>query len=114
MKEGGSMYSAEKVAILKDLINGEWVDCDKVQEALSIDFSTGLKMFDFSRTAEWNPPPLNGQKITTKFRLKGLKEGRWKGAGMGDYYCSLCCTTFSGGDTFKYCPECGAKMGDDQ
>ena len=67
------MTDSEKIAILKDLINGEWVDCDKVQEALSIDFSTGLKMFDFSRTAEWNPYPLNGQKITIKFRLKTPK-----------------------------------------
>ena len=56
--------------ILKRLINGEWVDCDDVQKALGIDFRTGLKMFDFSRTAEWNPYPLNGQKITIKFRLK--------------------------------------------
>lgn len=104
------MYSAEKVAILKDLINGEWVDCEKVQEALSIDFSTGLKMFEFSRTAEWNPPPLNGQKITVKFRLKGLNEGRWKGNGMGDYRCSECWSVYSGGDEFEYCPHCGAYM----
>lgn len=67
------MNDSEKITVLKDLINGEWVDCDKVQEALSIDFSTGLKMFDFSRTAEWNPYPLNGQKITIKFRLKTPK-----------------------------------------
>ena len=56
--------------VLKRLFNGEWVDCEDVQEALGIDFKTGLKMFDFSRTAEWNPYPLNGQKITIKFRLK--------------------------------------------
>ena len=55
---------------LKKFINGEWVDTDIIQTILGIDFSTGLKMFDFSRTAEWNPAPLNGQKITTKFRLK--------------------------------------------
>ena len=30
-------------------------------------------MFDFSRTAEWNPAPLNGQKITTKFRPKEIE-----------------------------------------
>ena len=39
-----------------------------------------------------------------------VREGRWKGAGMGDYYCSLCCNTYSGGDEFNYCPNCGAKM----
>ena len=38
------------------------------------------------------------------------KEGRWKGAGMGDYYCSLCCETYTGGNEYKYCPNCGAKM----
>ena len=39
-----------------------------------------------------------------------VRKGRWKGAGMGDYYCSLCCNTYSGGDEFNYCPNCGAKM----
>lgn len=38
------------------------------------------------------------------------KEGRWKGAGMGDYYCSLCCETYTGGNEYKFCPNCGAKM----
>ena len=38
-----------------------------------------------------------------------VKHGRWKGAGMGDYYCSLCQEVVSGSD-FKYCPNCGAKM----
>ena len=60
----------EHLEALKKFINGEWVDTDIIQTILGIDFSTGLKMFDFSRTADWNPAPLNGQKITTKFRLK--------------------------------------------
>lgn len=60
----------EHLEALKKFINGEWVDTDIIQTILGIDFSTGLEMFDFSRTAEWNPAPLNGQKITTKFRLK--------------------------------------------
>ena len=59
-----------KYETLKKLIDGEWVDCHSVQDALEIDFSTGLDRFDFSREVEWNPAPLNGQKITTKFRLK--------------------------------------------
>lgn len=36
------------------------------------------------------------------------REARWKGAGMGDYYCSLCQHQMSG--RTKFCPECGAKM----
>ena len=65
-----------EVETLKKLIQGEWVDTELVCKALSIDFSTGMKMFDFSRTAEWNKPPLNGQKVTTKFRLKNQNERR--------------------------------------
>lgn len=59
--------------VLVQLISGAWVDCKSVQDALGIDFGTGLKMFDFGRIAKWNPPPLNGQKIETNFRLKTPK-----------------------------------------
>lgn len=59
-----------KYETLKRFVDGEWVDCHSVQDALEIDFSTGLNRFDFRREVEWNPAPLNGQKITTKFRLK--------------------------------------------
>ena len=38
------------------------------------------------------------------------REGRWKGAGFGDYYCSLCCSEYSGAEEYNYCPNCGAKM----
>lgn len=110
---------AEPFNALKSLVNGEWVDCKLVQEALGIDFNTGFKMFDFSRTAEWNPAPLNGQKITTKFKLKNAVEvvhGEW------DKYqryaiCSECeagfCYYKNEVDRFRYCPNCGAKMDGD-
>lgn len=73
--------SVDTVDVLKRLLDGEWVDTEEVKQALGIDFATGCRLFDLSRTAKWNPPPLNGQKITTKFRLKA-----------------------------PYCPNCGAKM----
>lgn len=59
--------------ILKQFIKGEWIDCDVIQNLLDIDFGTGLHNFAFSRTAEWNPAPLNGQKITIKFKINRLK-----------------------------------------
>ena len=61
---------------LKKLLNGEWADTDAVQEALGISFSEGMKMFDFGRMVAWNRPPLNGQRIVTKFRIcdKTIKE----------------------------------------
>lgn len=34
---------------------------------------------------------------------------RWKGAGMGDYECTLCGETVSG-NRERYCPYCGATM----
>ena len=64
--------SEMKTEILKRFFDGEWVDCDDLQEVFGIDFATGLKLFDFSRTAEWNPYPQNGQKITCQFRLKNV------------------------------------------
>lgn len=38
-------------------------------------------------------------------------EGRWKGAGMGDYRCSLCDETVNG--KYKFCSNCGAKNKED-
>lgn len=50
--------------------NGEWCDTRDICRLLNITFSDGLYMFEFSRTAEWNKAPLNGQIITTQFRRK--------------------------------------------
>lgn len=66
------------IETLKKLCKGEWVDTDDVQRILGISFHEGLKIFDFSRTAEWwsivgetpEERQRNGQKITTCFRLK--------------------------------------------
>ena len=44
---------------------------------------------------------------------KGYRQvphARWKGAGFGDYYCSLCASEYSGADEFNFCPNCGADM----
>lgn len=38
-----------------------------------------------------------------------VPEGRWKGAGFGDYRCSLCDEETSG--TPDFCPHCHAYMG---
>ena len=41
-----------------------------VCSALDLDFKTCMHMFDFSREVFWNKPPLNGQFIITKFRIR--------------------------------------------
>lgn len=48
-------------------------------------------------------------KIEKPITIKLVRQARWKGAGMGDYYCSLCCKTVSG-NRERYCPSCGAEM----
>lgn len=60
----------EQLNAIRNLFKGEWVDTEIICKALDIDFSTGLRMFDFNRQAKWCKPPLNGQIVTTKFRLK--------------------------------------------
>lgn len=42
-------------------------------------------------------------------KSENIKEGRWKGAGMGDYSCSLCGHIVSE-NTKRICPECKARM----
>lgn len=40
--------------------------------------------------------------------MNANKQARWKGAGMGEYYCSLCCEV---GDVRSLrCPNCEALM----
>lgn len=41
------------------------------------------------------------------------KQARWKGAGLGDYYCSLCCEEVSG-NREQRCPNCNALMYTDE
>lgn len=40
---------------------------------------------------------------------KNPVDGRWKGAGFGDYRCSVCDEETSGQP--EYCPHCNAYMG---
>lgn len=56
--------------ILTAFDNGEWCNTQDICRLLNITFEEGLRRFEFSRTAEWNQPPLNGQKITTQFRIR--------------------------------------------
>lgn len=68
---------------IRKLLSGEWVDCEKVQEALRMSFSECFCLLDFSRTAEWwsivgeteEERAIDGQKITRKFRLKSKNNG---------------------------------------
>lgn len=46
----------------------EWIESKIIQEHFNMTFSECLNNFGFNRQAEWNPAPLNGQKIKCYFR----------------------------------------------
>ena len=46
----------------------EWIESEIVEKHFHMTFSECLEAFGFCRSAEWNRPPLNGQKVTTYFR----------------------------------------------
>lgn len=56
--------------ILTAFNNGEWCNTQDICRLLNITFEEGLHKFEFSRTAKWHKAPLEGQKITCKFRIK--------------------------------------------
>ena len=102
--------------IISSLLIGEWVDTEEIETCLNITFKQGMHLFDFSREVEWNKPPLNGQKVTTKFRLKRFATCNWKGfdntiqgeetnwvykTGCGKYIDENMTDS-----NYKYCPYC--------
>lgn len=66
------------VKTLNSLNMGNWVESKLLEEATGKDISALIydERLEHSRTAEWNKPPLNGQKIRNFFRLKS-GELRW-------------------------------------
>ena len=77
------------------------------------DMYTGYEMCDGSHCCLGNDCTKCGTALGAAEAIQAAgyrkeREARWKGAGMGDYYCSLCQHTISG--RTKFCPECGAKM----
>lgn len=64
---------------VRDLLEGKWVDTDKVQKALGMSFTECFSIFDFSREASWwsivgkteEERAREGQCVVTRFRVKG-------------------------------------------
>lgn len=70
MKKNKNNKEEEKINVLTKLFSGEWIDTQRVEKVLNITFEEGMRIFDFKREVEWNPAPLNGQKISTYFKIK--------------------------------------------
>ena len=78
-----------------------YIDADKLIESLN-----GLSRI----TPSYFESFLIGaiQKSAVEIDIQPVIHARWKGKGMGDFYCSYC-----NEDTYsrtKYCGNCGAKM----
>lgn len=69
LKGYDTMYMSDE-NILTAFNKGEWCDAKDICRILNITFNEGLHKFKLSRIAEWNKYPLEGQKITTQFKIK--------------------------------------------
>jgi rubrerythrin len=58
----------------------------------------------------FNCKPMYDAELLYEAGYRKQSEARWKGAWLGDYYCSLCNATYSGGNEYNFCPNCGARM----
>lgn len=77
-------YQRAQEGPLKNFLKGEWEDTELVQRNLGISFTTGLRLFEFSREACWwsicgkteEERARHGQCIVTKFRLRRDDDGK--------------------------------------
>jgi hypothetical protein len=65
--------------VLRALLNGEWVNCKDVQEAMNITFEQGKEMFDYGVCGPWNGQLVGekfriGEKTTSKITSYGIEE----------------------------------------
>ena len=53
-----------------------------------------------------------GDMIDEHEITEGVKRGKWLPYrfGLGVAKCSICGAVYDGGDSFRFCPKCGAKM----
>ncbi len=80
------VYDLDEIrGVIKDLVSGKWVECEKVQRALNLSFEECFSLFEFSRVASWwsvvgkteEEKQRNGQKVDTYFRIRGVgKDGK--------------------------------------
>ena len=67
-----------KCTVLRALLNGEWVKCEDVTEALNITFDMGMKMFQLGVGGPWNHPEdirfRIGEKTISQTKMKDFEE----------------------------------------
>ena len=83
-----------------EVIHGEWV----LREKAGVDYWC-CSVCDKIRSEYYDEPKDNYCPRCGA----DMREGRWKGEGMGDFSCSLCGEVVSGNHREK-CPNCHAKM----
>ena len=74
-----------------------------------IEYITKQQAIDLVKSLEVAIGCLGVSVLTREIERLPVREGRWKGAGMGGYSCSWCMETVAG-NRYDYCPNCGAVM----
>ena len=78
------------------------IDADALKE---------LALWEVYDNSDWDYQYVTTAQIddAPTIEAEPIRQARWKGAGMGDYMCSLCNEVVTG-NRYHYCPNCGAKM----
>ena len=85
-----------------------YIDAEKLEQRLR-DFSDWCR----DNRKEGVDFVLNGVLADTLIEdVQEVRHGKWLPYrfGLGVVKCSICGTVYEGGDSFRFCPKCGAKM----
>lgn len=91
----------------------KYVDLDKLVSELDEHYETLGKKYGFDDMyVRGYGEAINDMEDKPEADVQEVKHAKWMTDrfGMERSICSICGTVYEGGDSFRFCPECGAKM----
>ena len=92
----------------------KYVDVDRVVTRLNEHYETLGKKYGFGDMyVRGYGEAINDIEDEPEADVQEVRHAKWMTDrfGMERSICSICGTVYEGGDSFRFCPECGAKMG---